>query len=428
MKKNGNRIDFNRNVPMTLYQMAGGCCSVPRCKNPTMGPDIYSAGAVNMGVACHIFSAAKGGPRGQGDKDANFISSAENGIWCCAYHAALIDKNNGNDYSSGTLFSWKKLAEARTRKKMNDIPSPLGWIERISIDKFPLPRISPEITLSRWTLLYGNNCTGKTALLEFAASISNGKYAERFTNNNGDIFEAVVNYSTVDDFDIELKLNINNDNFKKIKNNQEQLLPPDDLEVIYCDTRDLLLKDHEDHIDLMQRVLNIDKATFISLCSIGTKTLMAGEIKITQGIEEIEDEFSYGETTSTKNKTKLDGSPFYEIFFKSLSKHEIYGLDGFINFNCLSTSERNMLVLDLQITKAHEIAKKRLTLLIVESLATNFDTNNFKKLLDSLEKENFQAIVSIPPYLDTKIIEKKSGVTSLFEEDYLRNWKLCFID
>lgn len=85
------RIDFARGIPDILFKRAGGHCSVPRCKIPTMGPFNDDIGAVNMGIACHIFSAAENGPRGRGGKDADFIRSAENGIWCCAAHAALID-------------------------------------------------------------------------------------------------------------------------------------------------------------------------------------------------------------------------------------------------------------------------------------------------------------------------------------------------
>lgn len=424
VKTSENRINFKNGVPDVLYRQAGGRCSVPRCKNPTMGPYYENDGAVNMGVACHIFSAAEEGPRGWGNKDADFISSEKNGLWCCQYHAALIDKNKGKDYSVDTLFSWKELAEARTRKQMNDNPSPLGWVENIAIDRFALPGINPKITLSRWTLLYGNQCVGKTALLEFSASISNSKYIDRFSGNNRSVFEATVNYSTVDDFDKKLTLSIHGEHFKRIENGQESLLPPGDLEVIYCDVCDLQSKIHEDHIDLMQRVLNVDKAALMSLCSIGTKTLMAGEIKFEQGVEQIEDEFSFDEVFITKPKLKIDEDPFYELHFKSKDNK----LNTFISYERLSTSERARLVLDLQITKAREIVKQRLTLLIVESLAINFDENNFKKLLSSLEKESFQAIVSLPPYFDKKIIGEDDGQRSLCEEEYLKNWKLCFID
>ncbi|HHY0523200.1 TPA: hypothetical protein ACVU5K_005008 [Vibrio parahaemolyticus] len=425
MSKIKTRIDFKPQVPEILYKQAGARCSVPRCSNPTMGPFYDLDGAVNMGVACHIYSASENVPRGWGGKDADFISSEKNGLWCCQYHAALIDKKNGRDYPASTLFAWKELIEARTRKLMNDTPSPLGWIESIAIDKFASDKgISPNIELSRWSLIWGKNGVGKTALLEFAASISNAKYAERFSGNQNSIFETNVKYSTVDSFNKNLTLSIVNGDFKRLENGVECLLPPGDLEVIYCDVGDLRAHEHEDHIDVMQRVLNVDKAALMSLCSIGTKTLIPGEIKFEPGVVEDEDDWDYeNDTYVTKPRLKLNEEPFYELYFKRKNS----SLDRFVSFEQLSTSERAKLILDLQITKAREIAKQRLTLLLVEGLAVNFDKVSFRSLLNAVENENFQAIVSIPPFLDGEVIDKKQSTVCLQDHDYLRSWSLRVI-
>lgn len=424
MKKNKKRIDFKSGVPDILFRKAGGRCSVPRCKNPTMGPYNNYDGAINMGVACHIYSASEDGPRGWGDKNAEFISSEHNGLWCCAYHASLIDKSNGKDYSTGTLFAWKELAEARTKKQMHDTPSPLGWVETISVEKFSNRLIKPKMTLSRWTLLYGKQSVGKTALLEFAASISNSKYADRFIGNENVFFETIIKYSTVDDFDKNIHMRIINQEFKRLENERDCLLPPGDLEIIYCDIDDIRPHIHEDHIDLMKRVLNVDKTALMSLCSIGTKTLMAGEIKFEQGIEYVESEFSYeGDDYIPKRKLKLDENPFYELHFKSKDNK----LNTFVTYDRLATSERAKLILDLQITKARETAKQRLTLLIVEGLVSNFDEYNFKVLLEALVHENFQVIVSIPPYLKTNLIDENEGLLVLHSHEYLKNWRLSIV-
>ena len=192
-----SRIDFKSGVPETLFRSVNGHCSVPRCKKPTTGPFYELIDSVNMGVACHIYSAAKDGPRGQGGKYKEFIESAENGIWCCQYHAAIIDKKKGVDYPASTLFAWKKLAEARVRKQMSDIPSPLGWVESI---EFLTPHAhgfaTPKILLSRYTILTGGNGRGKTALLEAAAAICNSKYFDRVSSS----------YSVVDGKKIGVKI------------------------------------------------------------------------------------------------------------------------------------------------------------------------------------------------------------------------------
>ena len=66
-KEEKKRIDFKSGVPDLLYRQAGGRCSVPRCSNPTMGPYYAKDGAVNMGVASHIYSAAEASRPGNHD-------------------------------------------------------------------------------------------------------------------------------------------------------------------------------------------------------------------------------------------------------------------------------------------------------------------------------------------------------------------------
>lgn len=400
------RIDFISGVPDILYKRAGGKCSVPRCKNPTMGPFKENEGAVNMGVACHIYSASENGPRGWGGKTPEYISSAENGLWCCQYHASLIDKDKGNDYPVSVLFLWKRLIETRVLKEMNDFPSPLGWIDSIEFTTFLNYTTPPKLKLSRYTLIGGKNGVGKTVLLEIAAAISNSKYANRFNgtsikNKDGNyipaVFEAKVVYTTVDYPSKEINLKIEDKQLFRVENRIHYLLPPGDLEVIYSSNKDRIRLTDEDDIDYIMRVLNVDKSALFAISNIGTKALIAGEI-IFEHTEEYKD----------------NGEPYYELMFKHKDR------DEFIYFNYLSSSEQGMLILDLQITKAKEIAKQRLTLLLIEDLAIVFDENNFKKLLQVLEKEDFQVIVSITPHRTTSIIDNNK----LKDLEYLKQWKL----
>lgn len=414
------RIDFKSGIPFILAKKANFKCSVPRCKTPTVGPFKENEGAVNLGVACHIYSASENGPRGWGGKTEDFISSEENGIWCCQYHASLIDKNEGKDYPVSVLFAWKKLIEARILKEMNDIPSPLGWIESIAFTSFLNRPIIPKLNLSRYTLIHGENGVGKTVLLEIAAAISNSKYADRFNGtqildkNNQLVpaeFKAQVNYSTVDTFSKDLKMEIINKRLYRIENSQACLLSPGDLEVIYCSSKDLRRNDDEDDIDYMMRILNVDKSALFSLADIGTKTLLSGKIKFVHATEFDEDDF--GEEKEYL-KYKKNGEDYYELKFLS----DNFPVD--VSFKNLSSSEQGKLVLDLQIMKSREVAKQRLTLLLIEGLILTFDKYNFQKLLEILIKEDFQVVVSIPPYLYSEIISNDE----LIDVEYLYQWKL----
>lgn len=80
-----------------------------------------------------------------------------------------------------------------------------------------------------------------------------------------------------------------------------------------------------------------------------------------------------------------------------------------------------MLLLDLLITKAREICKQRLTLLLVEALAINLDAGNFGKLLEALSREDFQTVVSLPPNFEQKILIAENGKSTLNMLECTRN-------
>ena len=417
--KKTDRIDFKTGVSETLYRKAGGQCSVPRCKNPTMGPYYSQDGAVNMGVACHIYSAAVNGPRGRGGKDEDFISSEKNGIWCCQYHASLIDKSKGCDYSAADLFAWKNLAEARTLKKMNDKPSPLGWVESIELTKFPktLDKL-PKVTLSRRTLLYGKNCSGKTVLLQAAAFISQARYAGRFTSsqkNKDTILCAKIIYSTVDSLNKELTLKIQGMELIRLEGNTQCLLPPSDLEVIYCTQHEITKSPYEDDIDFMMRLLNIDKSVLFSLARIGTNSIIPGEIKFEKAMEEDD------ETESLKPRYKENGKPYFELLFKMSMR------DDFVTYDALSTGEKSKLIIDLLITKARQVSNKRLTLLLLDDLPSIFDRGSFETLLRQLANEEFQVVVTLPYNREKDILQVDNGQSILQTLDYLESWRLAII-
>ncbi|WP_202906740.1 hypothetical protein [Pseudomonas amygdali] len=414
------RIDFSLSTKLEIFKKVNGRCSVPRCTNPTVGPFLEYEGALNMGVACHIYSAAEDGPRGRGEQTDAFIGSEKNGLWCCSPHAALIDKKKGGEFPATVLFAWKALAEARIRKLLDDEPSPLGWVDTIEFSEYENLINPPSITLSRNTLVFGPNCSGKSSVMEVAASICHSKYAETFNSSYNEgvscNYRAKVKYSTVDTLDKALDLEISAGKLLRKEGSTTYLLPPGDLEVIICSEREIRRKSHEDDIDFLLRYLGIDKTALFHLAEMGGGELLPGDIKFEQTIDTKYDE-DEDEDVSRK-RYKIDGGPYMELFFRKL------GGKYWVSLERLSTSEYGLLLLSFAITKARETCKQKLTLFLVDGLIYNFDSYNFEKLLVLLSRSDFQSALILPPRQEDNILDKTEGNVQLKKINYLESWQL----
>ncbi len=225
----------------------------------------------------------------------------------------------------------------------------------------------------------------------------------------------MVTYSTVDTLSKVLNLDIAGVEITRREGAVPCLLPPGDLEVIYCSENDRYRLPDEDDIDFMMRVLSVDKSALFALAKIGTNTLIPGQIKIEQAMADDDD----GE--GSHPALKDDGRPYYELLFKMAP------MKDFLPYELLSGSEQGRLILDLLITKAREISKQRLTLLLIESLAINFDSGNFEKLLKALGKEEFQVLVTLPPGREKDILQVGAKPPALQTRDYLESWQLATV-
>lgn len=162
--------DFSDAVKKIIVGRAAYRCIVPGCTTPTAGPGAKSDEVALTGTACHIYSAAPKGPRGQGNLSPAQLAAPENGVWACATHGRLIDTNRGNRYPASLLQGWKKLQEAQLQKERDHAATDAGWLDRILIPNSPLFAKDAELVLGRHTLLRGGSF-GKTAICEWLDAI-----------------------------------------------------------------------------------------------------------------------------------------------------------------------------------------------------------------------------------------------------------------
>ena len=114
--KSEDRIEFNTSVKNTIWNRAGGLCSIRECLKSVFGTDgNLEVGedphkSTTVGNAAHIYSARENWARGQGDKPKSFISSAANGISTCRNCHWNIDSVESK-YPAEELFEMKAVRE-----------------------------------------------------------------------------------------------------------------------------------------------------------------------------------------------------------------------------------------------------------------------------------------------------------------------------
>jgi hypothetical protein len=166
------RSNFTTGVKRIVASRSGYQCSFPGCPALTIGPGRNPHSVSVTGVAAHIYSAAKMGPRGQGSLTPAELVSSANAIWLCETHAKLVDNNRGTNFPPAVLISYKGFHEAAISRRHAGIHAPLGWFHELRIIRGPVFKTPAKVRFGKLTILSGNNSTGKTALWQWLASVS----------------------------------------------------------------------------------------------------------------------------------------------------------------------------------------------------------------------------------------------------------------
>ena len=174
------RINFSPATRQLVAERAGYECSMTTCRQRTSGADTGTEFASRTGKACHIYSAAENGPRGQGGLSDDELSSPDNCIWLCSEHGEMVDKNRGKGHPPEELIAFKALQEARISRERQGLYIPVGWIFELIVHHAPIFRNDQVFRLAKLNLLVGNNMTGKTAISEWLAGFFDPSFLKRW--------------------------------------------------------------------------------------------------------------------------------------------------------------------------------------------------------------------------------------------------------
>jgi len=127
-KKEVRRLGFSHKTKRVLASRVRYRCSNPECSvKSTIGPGDDGKSIVLLGEAAHIIGAIQDGndklsPRADSTKSVRDIICLDNGIWLCRTCHKLVD-SKASTYTISKLKEWKKLAEDKQAKLLEEQPS-----------------------------------------------------------------------------------------------------------------------------------------------------------------------------------------------------------------------------------------------------------------------------------------------------------------
>ena len=370
------RANFSPKTKQALAAAVNWQCSVPLCKNPAMGAD--DGTTINGGTACHIFSAAKNGPRGCGGLSDEQLEAVSNGLWCCAYHGRVIDANQGASFPAAQLHMWKRLAEGRIRRAMAVQFAELGWLHKFSLSICTSSgRLwEPSVTFQKNNLLRGGSGSGKTLILEALASISANRQAWRL--RQFPTFSIELAYETLTREGIVRASCDGKNPIQRWQSGVETALPPPDMAVLYLPSDQDRASEDRTGVERLTRALGVDEDVLHGLArSVSANPYSGMTVVLKKGVRD--------EADSTGRLEETERAVFVTLKY--------HGFE--LPFNALSGGEQARVAGALLIALAREEVKSRPVLLCVDAL-WQLDDSLFRNELSKLAEEHIQLLVVAP--------------------------------
>jgi ABC-type Mn2+/Zn2+ transport system ATPase subunit len=327
-------------------------------------------------MACHIYSAAPGGPRGQGGLTPEQVASAENGFWACRDHGTLIDTNAGTGFPAAKLIRWRELAEARIRRARSGQSVPACWIECVRIVENP-PHLFPPgetLELSHITIVSGPNGSGKTALCEWLGVAIDDGLLKRLRGTDFAV-ELIVHSPEPETVGIR-----NCDGQKSLSLNGSTVpVNPVPMVVQYMDRGPWRRAPRED-----------EEGT--SDVAYLAQWLRVAPAEVRSLIRHVD----YNPNSLVRSIT-VDDDDCVDVGM-SHSVHGPFSLQG------LSSTEELMVVLSLAMVRVATCAPRCPCLFLIDSVMQTFDPPNVRAVLTELAKlSQVQTVIMLPDLLDLRV-------------------------
>lgn len=174
-----SRADFTPATKEIIAKRAAYRCCFPGCDATLIGPGIDSDSVDNVGDCAHIYAASGNGPRSLHNLTAPDLVKPENGMFLCKKHHNLIDKHKGQKYPPETLMLYKQMHEHKIAAEIGHISYPLMWIQQIKIIESPIMEEGLIYDFTKNTIIYGENASGKSILIEYIYSALTGSVVSR---------------------------------------------------------------------------------------------------------------------------------------------------------------------------------------------------------------------------------------------------------
>ena len=373
-----DRLEFSSATKKIIAQRASYRCVVPGCGKVTVGPGEAADDVVSIGTACHIYSAAAGGPRGQGGLTEEQIRAAENGAWACAGHGRLIDANDGQAYPAALLKGWRRLQEVQLRYDLDHRKTAAGWFFGFTIGESFLFRSGAQLEFGKCTVLQGGP-HGKSMVAEWLGGLASRDALKRWLDARS-LQRGRLDYFGPTETAVELTLTPDGAVRFVVDGSPAPEVPRDLAIVLMADDYWAHLRsDGGDHVGIA-KALGVDPSVILGLAD----ELRRSPTRFGQGLsmrEEIEEVW---------DDEKGDDSVKPREAVKHLTIRRASG----VSFGGMATSERTRTVIEFATALARHRARSVPTLLILDGSGWNLDPSTVTDLGRHLLDQPYQTLLT----------------------------------